>query len=249
MNRAKLAILSLTVIFVLMFTGTCFASEKVLFEAKKIDDIDQLIDRAKKGITDDANDRKNFKASLKNAPHDLELENYVTTQKLKEVQREDGTIVTSYVTTMISDIKKLPNLAFACSDWLFLLAWDTNDPSYSMRHVGNIHYIEYRDSYGLYYVKPQQSDYTWYRLDTQVNITSSQYGCEWYDASHHGNNYKSPLPITYGKTYYSPDPNVGYIQCTALGYHVAFKQDDYLRNAGGNQTWEFCSERLFADNM
>lgn len=256
MIRKLTLIITLISVLVFTFSAASFAGEKVLFQSDEIKDIKVLQDRIKNGVTDDINDKKFYKAALKNAPDDVEVKTGVTTQKLKEVQKSDGTIATDYVTTAVSDIKqknlrKTPGVASLGYDWLKLLAssgsWDENDSSISVRHVATYYYSKYTDSSGMTWVDPGSSNYKWYLLDSTVSVTKGIYGCSWYDVSGGGNNYQTIYSISYGSTYYRPDPLSRYVNCSQAASYVAFKQESTIKR--GTYTWDFQSDMIWEENL
>jgi hypothetical protein len=90
------------------FTTSAANKEKervlVLYEREEIKDIDKLFERAKNNISD-INEKKNkFSASLENnnTKQKDDLTILSTTQLLKSVKKNDGTIVNSYSTTVFA---------------------------------------------------------------------------------------------------------------------------------------------------
>lgn len=256
MIKKTTLIITLISVLVMAFSTASFAANKVIFQSDEIKDIKILQDRIKNGITDDATDKKSFKTSLKNAPDDVHVLSGMTTQKLREVQKSDGITATYYVTTVISDIKKkdtkkTPIVASLGNSWLDLLAssgsWDENDSSLSVRHKATYYYTKYTDSNGMLWVDPDESNYQWYLLDGTVQITKGIYGCSWYDVNGGGNNYETIYSISFGSTYYRPDPLSRYVNCSQFGSYVAFKQESNIKR--GTSTWLFKSDMVWGENL
>jgi len=249
----------LFVFLTLLVTGTAFANqgEKVLFQADEITDLNILRERAEKRITDDTQDINRFKANLKNATGDTYIKNYATTQKLKEVKREDGIVITSYAVTVFSDLKEKKEsdfikLASLTTDRGILLAsngsWNDDDITSLITHVATYYYSQYRDGNNFLWVSPQQmTNVRWIEGTDSCVITSARYGCEWSDRDHQGNNYAYPdVTWIYDNTYSRPDPGVGYIDCTSFGCHVVFEQRDQIQRYGS--TWEFVTNMIWGEN-
>ena len=253
MLRKISVLLASLIILTFAFSTASFAGEKIMFETKEIKDLPQLEDRIKHGVTDDSIDYKHVKNTLHDAPIDLDVKQGVTTQKLKEVKMEDGTIKTSYATTVISDIKKRnpPKTAALNFNWTELLAssgsWDENDSSLSIRHVATYYYTKYRDANNILWVNPDSSTYKWYQLDSAVQVTKATYGCSWYDINGGGNNYQTLSSVSFGTTYSRPDSVSRYVNCTVGGCYVAFKQESTLKR--GTTTWTFTSDMVWAENL
>lgn len=259
MKKLLVIILS-SLLLLLSMSSICLAAQsKTISENKEITDINQLWDRACKGISDDHVVK--LKAVLKDAPEDLVIDKKQTTQKLKEIKRADGNIETFFATTSFAILKKSEPITIASlsndSLWLQILAaskaWDEYDDSISIRHVGTFYYSSYRDSSTHLWVKPQSISCKWYRDDSSVSISSSRYGMEWWGYNGSGfvgnTDYNSPLPITWGSTYTNTCISVGgigYIDVTPAGCFVSGQQRDTL--VRGGSSWAFQSDYVFEEN-
>lgn len=258
----KICTLFLSLVFLMSICSSSFAAEKTqkVFEKKEITDLKVLYDKASKRETDDPEDIKKFSVFLEDAPG-YKVNKKATTQKIKEVKRDDGSIESFYVTTIFADIKKPIAVASTSNKvaWALLLAaakgWDETDSSISFRHVGWFHYSSYRDSNSILWVKPEKMVCQWYQLDGQVVLTEGKYGMQWWgingSAPVGGEDYLYvPIPVQYGKTYENICKSVGgsgYINCTAAGSYVAGIQQSKLKR--NTSTWTFKSEYVFAENL
>lgn len=273
----KTATILLILIFVMVTGSQALATEQpeIIYQQEEVKDINKLWQKANEGITDLSSDVENFKVQLVNAPSNYVVDKKATTQVLKKVKKADGTVITSYVTTTFAIVKdkdkdgKESNRAILghrngillastkLPEGLFrLLAaskpWDEYDDSYSIRHEGRFYYSSYRDADYILWVRPEKVEGRWYRDDSSVSITSSQYGAQWCGFNADGvwcgdNDFRDPLPISWGSLYSNTISNDGYINCTAGGCYVNGEQRDQLSRGG--TSWEFLSNFLFGENM
>lgn len=269
----KATTILLMLIFVMVTVSQAFATTQpeIIFQQKEIKDINKLWQKANKGISDLPSDAERFSAVLKDAPSNYVVDKKATTQILKKEKKNDGTIITSYVTTTFAIVKdndkkegkstlsdsrndvklastKLPD------GILELLAasksWDEYDDSYSIRHEGKFYYSSYTDASSILWVRPEKVEGRWYRDDSSVSITSSRYGAEWLGLNPNGewcgdSDFNNPLPISWGNLYSNTISNDGYINCSAGGCYVVGEQRDQLQRGGSS--WRFLSNYVFGD--
>jgi hypothetical protein len=78
----------------------------VIYEAKEIKDVNKLLARAKKGVTDDTSLEKqnNEIVNLKGSKATKSLKTYNTSQLIKKVEKENGEIVETYAYTTITPL-------------------------------------------------------------------------------------------------------------------------------------------------
>ncbi|GAB6180825.1 hypothetical protein JCM14036_21440 [Desulfotomaculum defluvii] len=164
----RLGFFVLLTILMLCFAIPGFAAEnkikKVKYEAQEITEKAKIKERALQGVSDlDSNEETKVKAKLTpiGLASEVEFENYVTTQKLKEVENEDGSISESFATTSLVTImgtsmydpKYDRDDSSSCDIWLTLY-WD---------RIGS-------SSTG-YYGQITDVKVTWDRLANDVSIT------------------------------------------------------------------------------
>lgn len=257
----RLFILVISLIFSFSVCGMAFAApvDKVLYEQQEIKDLNVLWDRANQGIKDD--NKFNFKSVIQGAPIGYDTEDKVTVQKLKEVQLADGKTETSYAATVFSGVKKPKQAASLNFDIRSLLAdsksWNEGDPAtYSVQHVSTFYYNSYIDSQHQWkYVQPLKISSTWYRNDSSVAITNSNFGAQWEgstDAQGSSYTWVKDSDYTYlgtpsiGTQYtklIKSIPNLGYVNVSVAGGYVVFQQNSSLKRNGSS--WNFTSAYKF----
>lgn len=129
-------------------------NERLIFETQEISDVNKILERAKHGITDLPGDTDKVHYNI-SGPQGASVKKYVTTQKIKEIQKGNKTIRT-YITTAIFDIEAI------CSTQK-----DEVDTAISWRNVLKMTYdrITYNnENWG----EILNIESTWTRLDSQV---------------------------------------------------------------------------------
>lgn len=189
----KISKFSLFFILPFLFSNSVAAEDTIIFEAKEIENLQVLEERAEKGITDLEETPYNIKDEVNNsekAKSEEELEIIETTQKLEAVENEDNEIVTSYATTVFTDVpideteeKEVDELSFFLLDYKKILKSFSVQKAYADGNQSDSTSGSFVRSYSTIYWKDRVTsagrEYRldevkggWTRLDGTVSMTN-----------------------------------------------------------------------------
>lgn len=162
-----------------VFASETKDKEKIVFSAEPIKDSNELYKRAKEGKTDNPKDKYLVSSKLRKIANgdskdnvELQDKTYVTSQKVKAIENEDGSITDVYLLTAFSDILVKQEDVATIAGYTNTKQDIKTDPSVSYREQLTMYYMEKPGPYGTYvYVDSYLG--RWTRLDSQVTCTSA----------------------------------------------------------------------------
>lgn len=143
------------------------SKEKVIYQKDEIKDLKKLERMALNGISDLKENPFTINSTIKEIDLDSPEKNkerkniktVQTTQKLKEVELENGEIITDYSTTVFT------------TNATYSKTGSVTDPTISWRARATIHWSEKTEN-GIRYYKLNSTNGSWEQLDSQVFISN-----------------------------------------------------------------------------
>ena len=206
-----------------------------MFEKAPITDVDVVYDRALRGISDLSPGAIRASSTLTDPlGNTLDVPVLVTAEKIREVQYDDGSELTTFSVTSIGI------LATGC------ITIDTYDPSYLWRCVNKLYYDEYRDHRGDW-GKLTQGSVAYYRSDSQVSgsnakMTLLQTGKK-QDGTFCNISSVREIGVPSLGTTYSRSVSWPYIELWTAPGHYEVRSNIDLKRGSSTWHWELSNKR------
>ncbi|MGC7845723.1 hypothetical protein ACP3TJ_01430 [Desulforudis sp. 1088] len=209
---------------------------KVVFEKEPITDIDVLYDRAVRGISDLSAGAILASSTLTDpSGKSLDVPVLVTAERIREVQYDDGSELTTYAVTSIG-------ILAAGS-----VTIDEYDSSYSWRCVNKLYYDEYNDPNGQGWGKLTKGSVTYYRSDSQVSGKNAKMTLYENGQAQNGSFFNQSTTYSIGVpslgTTYSKSVSWPYIRMWSCPGLYEVRSDIDLTRGGSTWHWQLKNTR------
>lgn len=203
---------------------------KVVFEKAPITDVDVLHDRALRGISDLSPGAIRASSTLTDPSGEtLDVPVLVTAEKIREVQYDDGSELTTYSVTSIGILA------------VGSVTIEEYDSSVSWRCVNKLYYDEYKDASGQDWGKLTKGSVAYYQLDSQVSGSNAKMTLYQKGQLSSGSYFNQSTDLTIGVpslgTTYSKSVSWPYIKMWSCPGQYEVRSDIDLKR--GSSTWHW----------